>query len=116
MNSATIRRLVCFTALVLAAALPAAAQSGFTDSDADAIQAFLRRTFTNGNPGMVIGILDQHGSKVFGAGKLDNGTDQEVNGNTIFELGSVTKVFTALLALDMDRRGEMKVRVMNGWS
>lgn len=108
MNIANIYRLVSLTSLVLAAPFfVAAAQTDFTD--ADAIQAFLRRTFTNGNAGMVVGILDQRGSKVFSAGKLDNGTDREVNGDTIFEIGSVTKVFTALLALDMDRRGEMKL-------
>jgi CubicO group peptidase (beta-lactamase class C family) len=99
----------CFAALVLSAPLPVVAQTDFSDADANAIQGFLRRTFTNGNAGMVIGILDHRGSKVFGAGKLDNGTDQQVNGDTIFEVGSVTKVFTALLALDMDRRGEMKL-------
>jgi len=99
----------CFAALVPSAPPPAVAQTDFSDADANAIQAFLRRTFTNGNAGMVISILDHRGSKVFGAGKLDNGTDQQVNGDTIFEIGSVTKVLTALLALDMDQRGEMKL-------
>src|SRR5262249_13225918 len=59
--------------------------------------------------GMVIGVLDNRGSKVFSAGKRDNGTEQDANGDTIFEIGSVTKVFTWLLALDMDRRGEIKL-------
>jgi CubicO group peptidase (beta-lactamase class C family) len=97
-----------FAALVLSAPL-LAAQTDFTDTEPGAIQVFLRRTFTNNNAGMVIGILDQHGSKVFSAGKLDNGTDQQVSGDTIFEIGSVTKAFTSLLALEMDRRGEMKL-------
>ena len=39
----------------------------------------------------------------------DNGTDQEVNGDTLFEIGSITKTFTALLLLDMVERGEMKL-------
>ena len=58
---------------------------------------------------MVIGLCDRNGSRVFSAGKLDNGSDREVDGDTVFELGSVTKVFTALLALDAARRGEVKL-------
>lgn len=84
-------------------------QTVFSDKDAEAIKTFLRESFTNGNSGMVIGILDERGNRTFAAGKLDNGTDQEVNADTIFEIGSVTKVFTSLLALDMARRGEIKL-------
>jgi len=107
MNIACIQKFILSTLLVLGAALPAGAQTSFTD--AEAIQAFLRKSFSEGNAGMVIGILDQYGGRTFGAGKLDNGTDQEVNSDTIFEIGSVTKVFTSLLALEMDRRGEVKL-------
>lgn len=102
-------RSVCLGLLVLASPFPAKAQSGFSEAEADGVRAFLRTTFTNGNAGMVIGILDRRGSSLFSAGKLDNGTDQEVNGDTIFEIGSVTKVFTSLLALEMARRGEVKL-------
>ena len=42
-------------------------------------------------------------------GKLDNGTDREVDGDTLFGIGSITKVFTALLLQDMVARGEMKL-------
>ncbi|MBC8001512.1 MAG: serine hydrolase, partial [Opitutaceae bacterium] len=87
----------------------AAAQERFADAYADAIQALLHDKFAEGNSGMVIGLLDEHGSRVFSAGKLDNGSDQKVDGDTVFELGSVTKVFTALLLLDAVRRGEMKL-------
>jgi serine-type D-Ala-D-Ala carboxypeptidase/endopeptidase len=59
--------------------------------------------------GLVIGIVDTNGARVIGHGKLDNGTDQEVNGDTVFEIGSITKVFTALLLQDMVERGEMNL-------
>src|SRR5437667_9762649 len=58
---------------------------------------------------MVIGLADQRGNRVFGAGKLDNGTDRDVDGDTVFFIGSVSKTFTALLVQDAVERGEMKL-------
>ena len=89
--------------------LPPAAQERLVDAYADAIHALLHDKFAEGNSGMVIGLLDEHGGRVFSGGRMDNGSDQKVDGDTVFELGSVTKVFTALLLLDAVRRGEVKL-------
>ena len=59
--------------------------------------------------GIVVGIVDEHGSSVVSCGKMDNGTDQEVNGDTLFDIASITKPFTGLLLQDMIERGEMKL-------
>jgi CubicO group peptidase (beta-lactamase class C family) len=104
-------RFFVIVGLWLAAQLPAVAQNYFTDADTDGIKAFLHAAFcgTNTNTCMVIGLLDERGSKVFTAGNLDNGTSQEANGDTVFEIGSVTKTFTALILAGMVERGEMQL-------
>src|ERR1041385_219190 len=109
MNIGSTIRSVCFALLLLAPQFLAAAQSGCTNAEADAIESFLRENFGNTNAGMVIGLVDERGSRVLAAGKLDNDTRQEVNGDTVLEIGSVTKTFTALLLVNMVERGEVKL-------
>jgi serine-type D-Ala-D-Ala carboxypeptidase/endopeptidase len=76
-----------------------------------AIRAFLQRRVEveKRNVSMVVGIVDEHGSSIVSCGKMDTSTDREVNGDTLFEIGSITKTFTALLLQDMVERGEMKL-------
>ncbi|SPE62214.1 putative Serine-type D-Ala-D-Ala carboxypeptidase [Verrucomicrobia bacterium] len=106
MKIASGTRLV-FCAASLAAQVALAAHDHFTD--AAEISTFLRDHFEGTNAGMVIGLLDGRGSRLLGAGRLDNHTSRGVDGDTIFEIGSITKTFTALLFLDMVERGEMKL-------
>ena len=101
-----ISLLCAFISLAMAFATTQA-RAAFTNSAS--IQSFLHDNFSDTNAGMVIALLDEHGVKIFQAGKLDNGTDQEVNADTLFEIGSVTKTFTALLALEMAQRGELNL-------
>jgi serine-type D-Ala-D-Ala carboxypeptidase/endopeptidase len=59
--------------------------------------------------GIVVGLVDEHSNSIVRCGKLDNGTDRELDGDTLFQIGSITKTFTALLLHDMIERGEMKL-------
>ena len=102
-------QFACYLALLFAAQFPAAAQDSFTDAEGDGIKGFLHDNFRQTNACMVIGLADQRGNRIFSAGKLDNGTDRDVNGDTVFFIGSVSKTFTALLLQDAVERGEMKL-------
>ena len=64
---------------------------------------------SGGNFAIVIGIIDEHGTRIISSGKLDNGTAGKVDGDTLFEIDSVTKTFTTLLLADMVQRGELKL-------
>ena len=109
MNIVPPVRFALLALLSLQTPLALTAEDHFSDARTEAIKAFLLESFGNKETDMVIGLLGERGSWIISAGKLDNGTNQEVNGDTLFEIGSVTKTFTALLALEMARRGELKL-------
>jgi CubicO group peptidase (beta-lactamase class C family) len=57
--------------------------------------------------GIVAGIIEPNGRRVVAYGNLAKGDPRTLDGDTIFEIGSISKVFTSMLLADMVNRKEV---------
>lgn len=72
------------------------------------VQSSIRQRVSNGyNPGIAVGIADANGRAFFSYGVASPETGQPVTEATLFEIGSVTKAFTATLLANLIQTGEV---------
>jgi CubicO group peptidase (beta-lactamase class C family) len=92
-------RTLSWAALLL---LPSLAGAAVLPSDAEIRKKLSEWGGAEGEGvGVVVGVVEPQGTRVVAYGHLDQ--------NQVFEIGSVTKVFTALLLADMAGRGEVSL-------
>lgn len=59
--------------------------------------------------GIVVGVIDPHGRRIVVYGHPQQGDPHPLTGDSVFEIGSITKVFTSLLLTDMKERGKVRL-------
>lgn len=74
-----------------------------------AVRALLAERMTYNGVGIVVGVIDSSGRRVIAYGRSGARDNRPLDGNTVFQIGSVTKPFTSLLLADMARRGEISL-------
>jgi CubicO group peptidase (beta-lactamase class C family) len=97
--------LACLS-LTFSLVLGPAAAEDFTNAIAAHLQHFVHAQLPHGC--MVVGLVDEHGPRVISCGDLDNGTDRQADGNTLFAIQSASYTFFSMLLEDMVERGELQ--------
>lgn len=96
--------------LLASCAFAQAAENARLPSD-DEVRGILRDAIDTDKRsiGMVVGLISAEGTRIIGYGRFGPGDDRVPDGDTVFEIGSITKTFTGTLLADMSLKGELSI-------
>jgi D-alanyl-D-alanine-carboxypeptidase/D-alanyl-D-alanine-endopeptidase len=105
------KRLACFVSIIMLMLAPLSQAVAQSQPDDAYVRAILQERVEKSkrSVGIVVGLVSSKGSRIISYGKPAQESVAALDGDTVFELGSITKVFTSLLLADMVERGQLSL-------
>lgn len=97
-------------AVMTAFAFPSAALCQDTNFEADARKAFASAIEQYKIPGLVVGVTRKGEHQFYATGLASRTDNRAVTPDTLFELGSISKIFNATLAALAEQRGQLSLK------
>lgn len=84
--------------------------SAFAQLSSDSIKILIKEAVNSKrSKSIIVGIIDANGRRIFSEGIISDDEPRKPDENTIYEIGSITKVFTALALADMSLKHQVNL-------
>lgn len=103
------RNLILSTLIVTASFAPALAQNSQQSFETDAAASFESAIAEYDIPGLIVGVTHNGQHQFYQTGLASREDQLPVTPDTLFELGSISKIFNVTLAALADERGQVSL-------